>query len=450
EAAERFSFYGMKAILVTFMTKYLVDSTGGLATMEDADAKAYYHLFMMGAYFFPLLGAILSDVWLGKYRTIVALSIVYCLGHLALALDETRAGLFLGLLLVAIGTGGIKPCVSAHVGDQFGRSNAHLQSAAFGWFYLAINFGSFISTALTPWLLEKFAQWLRGSFSEASLAWLEPVERLGPHVAFGVPGILMLIATIVFWLGRHKYVHIPALGLTAVLEQIRGEGGRALLRLIPIYLFIAVFWSLYDQTGSAWVLQAREMDRHLFGVEFLESQIQVINPLLILLYVPLFTYVVYPLIHRVFPLTPLRKVSIGLFATAVAFAITAIAQQRLDAGQTTGIVWQLVAYLVLTGAEVMVSVTGLEFSYTQAPRAMKSIIMSFYLLAVAGGNLFTSLVNQFIKLPGGKSRLEGADYYWFFTVLMLIAAALFILVALRYREKTYIQDEGPTAAGSET
>lgn len=445
EAAERFSFYGMRTILVTFMTKFLLDASGKLDPMGETDAKYYYHLFVMGAYFFPLFGAVLSDIWLGKYRTILALSAVYCLGHLALAVDETRVGLFLGLILVALGTGGIKPCVSAHVGDQFGRTNVHLQTAVFGWFYIAINFGSSISSMLTPWLLEELPSWLGERFSEASLPILGPLDRIGPHVAFGVPGVLMVVATWVFWLGRHKFVHIPPRGAAEVLSLLKGEGGQALLRLIPIYLFVAVFWSLYDQTGAAWVLQARQMDRHWLGIEWLESQIQVINPILILIYVPLFTYVIYPGLNRLFTLTPLRKVSIGFFLAAAAFAITAIAQQRIDRGETTTIEWQLVAYEVLTAAEVMVSVTCLEFSYTQAPREMKSIIMSFYLLSVSAGNLLTALVNYFSKRADGTMRLEGAAYYWFFTGLMLVASVLFIVVASAYREKTYIQDEQPLA-----
>src|SRR5690606_20028323 len=131
-------------------------------------------------------GALLADVFWGKYKTILTLSIVYCLGHLALALDETRLGLSVGLGLIAIGSGGIKPCVSAHVGDQFGKKNFHLVSKIFSWFYFSINFGSFISTLMTPWLLRNY----------------------GPHWAFGVPGGLMLIATIVFWMGRKRFVHI--------------------------------------------------------------------------------------------------------------------------------------------------------------------------------------------------------------------------------------------------
>ena len=140
--------------------------------------------------FFPLFGGYISDRFLGKYRTILYLSIVYCLGHLVLALFETKFGLFTGLTLVAIGSGGIKPCVSAHVGDQFDHSNESLIPRAFELFYFAINFGSFFATLLIPVLLSHY----------------------GPSIAFGTPGVLMAIATFVFWLGRHRYVHVPPTG----------------------------------------------------------------------------------------------------------------------------------------------------------------------------------------------------------------------------------------------
>ena len=94
EAAERFSFYGMRAILTVFMTQYLVDSSGALAVMSDSEARKYFHLFVASAYLFPFIGAIIADAFWGKYRTIINLSIVYCLGHACLAIDETRLGLF--------------------------------------------------------------------------------------------------------------------------------------------------------------------------------------------------------------------------------------------------------------------------------------------------------------------------------------------------------------------
>ncbi|MBI3861883.1 MAG: POT family MFS transporter [Planctomycetia bacterium] len=447
EAAERFSFYGMRTILVVFMTKFLLDASGKSAVMSEEDAKSYFHLFVASAYFFPVIGAILADVWLGKYMTILSLSLFYCFGHAALAADQTRLGLFAGLALIAIGAGGIKPCVSANVGDQFGKANSHYLERVYGWFYLSINFGSFFSTILTPWLLEDLAAWLITTFQVQSPAAVDRLKHIGPHVAFGVPGILMLLATIVFWMGRYHYAHVPARGVENVFGALRGDGWKCLVKLIPFYVFAAIFWSLYDQTGSAWVLQAEKMDRNWLGIEWRASQIQAINPLLILILIPIFSFGIYPAINSVFRLTPMRKISIGLFLTVVAFAISSMAQKRIDDGQTPSVVWQLVAYVVITMAEVMVSVTGLEFSYTQAPREMKSFVMSMWMLTVTFGNLFTTLVNKLIQkpLPNGKVEviLKGADYYWFFTGLMLVAAVVFIVVAYFYKEQTFIQEEQP-------
>ena len=117
------------------MTTFLMGRDGELATMGGEDAKTYYHLFMAGVYLFPLVGAFIAAVLFGKYHTIIAFSLIYCLGHGALALDHTRLGLFAGLMLIAVGSGGIKPCVSANVGDQFGATNQHLLSKVYGWFY---------------------------------------------------------------------------------------------------------------------------------------------------------------------------------------------------------------------------------------------------------------------------------------------------------------------------
>ncbi len=424
EAAERFSFYGMRAILVVFMTQHLVGSSGALQVMSEEEAKGWYHLFVSAVYFTPLLGALLSDGLLGKYRTIILLSVFYCAGHAALALDDTRWGLVVGLGLIALGAGGIKPCVSSHLGDQFGHTNQGLLARAFAWFYFAINLGAFFSSLATPWLLVHY----------------------GAAVAFAVPGILMLIATLIFWAGRYRFVHIPPGGRLFLKETFSRQGLGALGRLSVVYLFVAVFWSLFDQTGSSWVLQAQHMNRVLLGVELLPAQIQAANPLLVMFLIPVFSYAVYPAINKVFPLTPLRKISIGLFVAAAAFALPTLAQLSIDQGGTPSIAWQLLAYIVLTAAEVMVSITCLEFSYTQAPNTMKSFVMAFFMLSIALGNLFTSAVNFIIRNEDGSSALQGADYFLFFTLLMLVTAAAFVVLARYYRGQTYIH--GEQAAGA--
>lgn len=582
EAAERFSFYGMKAILFVYMTKYLVNAAGQPDPMETEDARAAVHWFVASAYFFPVAGAILSDWLLGKYRTIFWLSLVYCLGHLALATVPGRAGLLTGLTLIAIGSGGIKPCVSAHVGDQFTEHNKHLLPRVFSWFYFSINFGAFFSTIITPVLLDHFG------------------PHWGPHIAFGLPGLLMFLATFVFWLGRKKFVHVRPGGTAFIRETFSLDGLRAITALIPLYLFVTIFWSLYDQTASAWVDQADSMDRRWLGFNWLSSQIQAINPILVLVLIPACTYGVYPALNSVFKLTALRKVAIGFFITAFSFGISAVIESQITGGKlirnaglesnhpdqpglnehelivqlrehktwnvksvnwqlgsmngqpesangtavplnmrievgptpkgpwdeiakqpfnieidhphtielpkvvaagyvrivlspspstdnsrelrfesinwkesqiinvvaaepsppkdahphasavwpdvaATGfkpsIFWQIVGYFCLTLAEVMVSITCLEFSYTQAPNKMKSLVMSLYLLSVSLGNTITALVNIFIQNKDGTNKLPGESYYWFFTGLMLVASVGFLFVVATYREKSYIQSQ---------
>ena len=382
EAAERFSFYGMKAILAVFMVKYLhlMNDTPGTA-ITTAEATEKIHTWVGWVYLTPFFGALLADIFLGKYRTIIALSLVYCAGHAALAFMGTQGNaswwLSAGLMLIAFGSGGIKPCVSAHVGDQFGQNNSHLLPKIFNWFYFSINLGAMLSALLTPWLLEWY----------------------GPHLAFGIPGVLMALATLVFWMGRNRFAHVPAGGMRFLKDFCKKETWKTLLHLAPLYLFLAMFWSLFDQTGTTLIFQAQDMDRNLLGTHWLPSQIQSLNSFFVLAFIPIFTYLIYPAISKIWTLTPLRKIGIGLFIMVSAFSLVAVTQTIIDSGQIPNIIWQVVAYALLTSSEVMVSIVALEFAYTQAPRNMKSLVMCFYLGSVAVGNFFTAGINNHIQVP---------------------------------------------------
>lgn len=491
ELAERFSFYGMKGILTVFMTQSLLNAAGKPDFMTDEQAKEWYHLFTAAAYFFPLLGALLSDILWGKYKTILLISLMYCFGHGCLALMDAGPAtgafdmkpLFIaGLICIAVGSGGIKPCVSAHVGDQFGQGNKGLLTQVFNWFYFSINLGAAASTLLTPVLL----------------------AEVGPWAAFGLPGVLMAIATFVFWLGRNKFIHVPPAGFARFVEEtFSPDGLRSLLSLAPLFLiFVPVFWAIFDQTGSAWVLQAESMDRHFLGVTWLESQVQAVNPVLILTLIPTFTYAVYPLMGKLFNPTPLRKIGIGFVLTAAAFGISAWIQQGIElkapdtaaalwgalqqagvsgagdldaalkaargAGWTQdqlhpfldgmpNIGWQFLAYLVLTSAEILVSIVCLEFAYTQAPPKMKSFIMAVYLLGISLGNFATAMVNKFIAIPeirdpvtnavtqASGSKLGPVDYYWFFAGLMAATFVVYVVFAqFLYKGRTYMQGADPS------
>lgn len=470
EFAERFCFYGINAILVTYMIQFL--------KFGDAQAATWQALFKSGAYFFPLLGAMVSDIFLAKFRTIISFSMVYVAGCFVIAFGSGETSLLLGMFLVAFGTGGIKPCVSTNVGDQFTSANAHLIERAFSYFYIAINAGSSISIYFCP-------------------EWLADPE-LGPKVAFGVPGAMMALATLVFWMGRKRFAIVPAAmsnpgmalvaffgvffamlaftglvfmacrespvlkpfailvatftllgslagvaalflktGLRNVLpaelrawleRSLTGEGLRIVGKLLGLYLFIAFFWSLWDQSnGNSWTIQAQSalMDKRLFGFlegipmfaglaayEMLPAQVQVVNGIFIILLVPVFTFVIYPLLGKFFEVTPLRKIGIGFFICASSFLIVAWIEQRIQSGFSVNMWWQITAYAVLTAAEILVSITALEYSYKQAPLYMKSFIMALFLLSTSVGNAFTAAVNTIMVKPLVTSSIEVGETTW--------------------------------------
>ncbi|MDD3180070.1 MAG: hypothetical protein PHQ04_06915 [Opitutaceae bacterium] len=605
EGAERFSFYGMRQILYIYLTSLFVGFVTESAVAPDALAEAkvratqIVHLFNAGVYLFPMIGAILADRLLGKYRVIFWVSLIYCAGQAAMSfagyagamgnLGGAQAIVFLGLTLVALGSGGIKPCVSANVGDQFTAKNAHLVTRIFQIFYFMINFGSFFATVLTPWLYKKYGIY-------------------GPAVAFGVPGVLMFLATVVFWLGKNKFIRVPPqpggkLGLldfvasslmatpllvmvgvgAAVAEEIvqagmsgqagevvaalqhiaaeywwyalialgglglgmaifgvrqklqqdtgffatllycwreRGtrrpdedfwtpartrygdevaDGPPAVLRIIVVFSMVSVFWALFDQHSSTWVEQAKAMDLQLtmpaivwnwwvwpgvivsalFGaawlflwvgnhpipravtwgylgllgawglgaigaqliiggrvvIDMLPAQIAATNPLMVMVIIPLLNVLIYkPLERRGRPLRPLHRMTIGMFLASLAFVAVALIQARIEAvGQgQIHVLWQVIPFFILTTAEVLVSVTGLEFAYTQAPRAMKSTIMGFWLLCVTFGNVLVAFLAPLEKL-------SLATFFWTFAGLMAAAAVAFLILAARYKGKTYLQ-----------
>jgi proton-dependent oligopeptide transporter, POT family len=426
EACERFSFYGMRSILTVYMAQWLL--------LAEHEAEANYHLFVMACYLTPLVGGWLADrVW-GRYRVILWLSLGYVLGHATIAAFETRWGLAAGLALIALGSGGIKPCVSAYVGDQFRPEQKKLVERVYALFYWMINLGSFSSTLLIPLLL----------------AWY------GPRVAFAIPGVLMAIALVVFLAGRRLYVNVPPTGpnphafakVVARALARRGaappgghwldaardrhpaqavEGAKAVFGIMGVFAAVTAFWALFDQHGSSWVLQARRMDLHVLGYTLQASQLSALNPVMVLLIIPLFQRGVFPALERGgVAVTPLRKMTAGMFVSVLSFAAAALVEIAIERGLAPSGLWQIPQYVFLTVGEVLVSVTGLEFSYTQAPRSMKSTIMSIWFLTIAAGNLLTAWVSQL-------NRFRGPAYFWFFTALMGAAAIAFLFVARRYK-----------------
>ncbi len=512
EACERFSFYGMRNILVEFLIGSVILASLPLIDREG-HAKDVFHSFVIGVYFFPLLGGWLSDRYFGKYNTVLWFSLIYCAGHACLALFESdRTGFFTGLFLIALGSGGIKPLVVSFVGDQFDQTNKHRARVVFDAFYWIINFGSFFASLMMPAVLRNW----------------------GPAWAFGIPGVLMFIATLIFWLGRRQYVHVPpvandphsflrvvrtallghgygagtllagtgvvlavamlslwavdaavwpegwgfvitaclALGVLiasvsvgASLQLQRAaadhppeaiEGVRAVMRILIVFALVTPFWSLFDQKASTWVIQGKAMAMPTFdwlpgaAGEFMRnwiatpSQMQALNPLFVMALIPFNNLVLYPALRRwAFDPTPIKRMGWGIAISGFSWIVAGLIQLQLDGGNGLHIGWQSIPYLLLTFGEVLVSATALEFAYSQAPHAMKGVIMAFWYLTSTFGGLWVLLTNAGVRHPAVIERIsstglsEPAFLMFFFAAFAFAAAAAFIAYARRYPAKDY-------------
>jgi len=456
EAAERFSFYGMRSVLSLFLVKQFFNPTDNVALTDQANAHAnkLHHLFVMVAYALPFVGGMIADWYTGKYKLILYVSIVYCIGHLMLAtFDGGLSGFELGLLVVAIGAGGIKSCVSANVGDQFDATNQDLLSKVYGWFYFSINAGSMISTVAIPWTYEHF----------------------GPKWAFGIPGLLMALATIIFFSGRKMYVKVPPQGVNRnnlvfitwyalthtsqrkpgqkLLDVAKGpfdpervEGVKAVYRVMSVFFFALAFWAVWDQCLSEWTLYAEKMDRVInlgfTKVTIFPGQLSTFNTVFLLLFIPLFNYVIYPWFDKIgIKTTPLRRLGTGLVLTALSFIVIGLTHTSIESGAHPSIWWQVFAFVLLSAAEVLVSITGLEYAYTHSPKSMKSTMTGIWFLVVSFGNLITALVNGLIEGGGWWAKnLKGANYEWFFVAFICVFIVAFLIISPRLNERNYITD----------
>jgi POT family proton-dependent oligopeptide transporter len=196
---------------------------------------------------------------------------------------------------------------------------------------------------------------------------------------------------------------------------------------------------MWDQSLSEWVLQATKMDLNVFGYTLLPEQVQTVNPIFLLTMIPIFTYFIYPGFEKAgIKTSPLRRIGAGLFLTTLSFVVIALIQQRIDAGSSPSIWWQILAYFILSAGETLVSITGLEYAYTHSPKSMKSTMAAIWLLTVALGNVFVGIVNNSIASGGFFAQLEGALYFWFFVGLMTITVLIFFMVSGRIKERSYI------------
>jgi len=536
EFAERFSFYGMRAILPL----YLSDQLG----FGDARGGLYYTIFLGLCYFLPLVGGFIADNFLGKYWTIVGFSLPYVAGQFLVGFENPYVFVpALGLL--AMGTGVIKPNISTLMGltyDQQRPGQEKLRSNAFQYFYMAINIGAFLSQTIVPIVRTK-----TGSY----------------FIAFCVPGVFMVIALAIFAAGK-KYYAVETINRHAPppTPEEKAERWRILGQLGLLFLLVTFFWGVFDQSSYTWVFFARTyMDRVVFGYELAPDQIQALNPLFIV------AFIGGALVYRTFiagatasqgaGMRPTTKMLIGFILTALCMGVMAgagylagpkqpaakltlaegeivlpaivgtglesagqdggtalvslgenirlkatgwsynadkkrasmsggelifddgktlvISNGRIDPAASRGaieggkvtvpsletkirpdalgtthaedgkskatleqvdwvkpaervtVLWMALAFLVITLAEILISVTGLELAFVVAPQSMKGFITACWLLTVA-------LANWFINAPiaGLYPSMRPGDYFVLLAGAGLLVAILFVPVSRKF------------------
>jgi len=358
EFCERFSYYGMRSVLLLYLRNYL--------KWDDDTSTSVYHAFTVLAYFFPVLGGIIADSYWGKYKTIVILSIVYVFGHVLKTIGSIpyvpsqlahKILSMFGLVFIAAGTGGIKPCVSSFGGDQFTSDQSYLRKQFFSLFYFAINAGSLISTFITPIFRADVNCYPNETGEEFEECFA---------LAFGIPGALMVVALILFVAGSRWYTIHPAEGsvfvrmckciYSAIKKRWKTPKSertklhwidyaeasdkmkrdtKYVLQIILLFLPIPAFWALFDQQGSRWTLQAIQLDGRLGAINLKPDQIEVFNPLLILILIPLMEFTLYPLLEYFkINFSALRKMTMGFVLTGISFIIAAILQINIDKNLT--------------------------------------------------------------------------------------------------------------------
>ncbi|GFX16869.1 solute carrier family 15 member 2 [Trichonephila clavipes] len=346
EFCERFNFYGLSAIQTMFLFREL--------DFDESTSVKIYHGVEVIAYLMPIFGAILADTWLGKFRAIVYLSIVYGCGNIILAIGSIptqlivmRAISLIGLFTLSVGTGGIKPCVSSFGGDQFSDEQEEMRHQFFSAFYFAINSGSLISTALTPVLREVVTCF--GGTSCFPLAYL-------------VTTSIYIIGFILFIIGKTFYVRNPAEGSVlvsfcscighavyrrATVKDEKRENCldyaddkyekslitdiKSVLRILYMYIPLPLFWALWEQQGSRWVLQGSKMDGEIQGHFIQPDQMILLNPLLILILIPILNWVIYPFLGKLNLFnTPLQRMTLGGLLVACSYLIAAFISLKIE------------------------------------------------------------------------------------------------------------------------
>jgi POT family proton-dependent oligopeptide transporter len=430
ELAERGSYYGMRTLLAL----YLVDVIG---FPEHTGAKIF-HTFMAGCYLLCLPGGFIADRYLGRFKTIIYFSVPYIFGHILLGGTHVPWIIYVSLFLLAMGSGTIKPSTSPLMGmiyEKAGKSD--LLPNAFSYFYLAINIGSLVSTFLLPKLRDSF---------EPATGWTPDARSTAYQVALAFPTVLMIVAMGVFAYGKRYYPTEQVTERPAKTPEQKKAEWATLGRIAGVFIVITFWWFFYDQNADIWIYFGREhMDMTLWPLnyKFAPDQVQSVNPAFILLFTPLFNWHWSWMKKRrggkAVPTT--QKMLFGFVLTGLTAVVMTYAAVATSHGAKVSVWWEILAFALLTYAELAISMLGLEFAYEQALPGTKSFVTSVFFLTIYGGDQLGSIYADMYQNP-----LTPSAFFGYQIILLAACTVVFWFVARRFEQADTAHQAAAAAA----
>ena len=463
EMWERFSYYGMRAIFILFMTKILL--------MKDADASQIYGSYTGLVYLTPLLGGYLCDKFLGNRRSIIIGGLLMAIGQFFMFLSASAGAdgvslMWMGLTAIIIGNGFFKPNISTMVGQLYPANDRRIDSA-FTIFYMGINLGAFFSPLVCgsmdfKWgFLAACIGMLLGlvAFVLGQKKYLisEEGKELGlPVKKLDTKSILMIITSIgiIFFMLNFKqlfgsdtdiigyFIYGAMIVMPILILTDKSLTKIEMNRIVVIFIlafFVIFFWGAFEQAGASLTLFAdRQTERTLFGWEMPASYFQSVNPLAVITLAPLMTIVWgFLYVRKLEPSSP-KKMAMGLALVALGYVVIAFAVKGLGIGEKVSMWWLIGLYVIHTIGELCLSPIGLSMVSKLAPIRLSSLMMGTWFLANAAANKFAGTLSSLI--PGGEDGSGGAtsflgfqitNLYEFFIVFIIMsgtaAAILFVL-----------------------
>lgn len=476
EMWERFSYYGMRAIFVLYMTKMLL--------MDDAEASQIYGSYTGLVYLTPLLGGYLADRFLGNRRSIEIGGVLMALGQFVMFFSASTSGssaitlMWIGLTMLIIGNGFFKPNISTMVGQLYPKGDRRVDSA-FTIFYMGINLGAFFAPLICGTLAEKVDY--KWGFLAAGIGMViglitfilqknqllvdDEKKPIGmPTNKFGIAqvGLVLGSIAIIFFLMNFKTMFQSDLDIIGYLiygamivmplivltdKSLTKEERERIMVIFILAFFVIFFWGAFEQAGASLTIFAdRQTDRNLFGWEMPASYFQSVNPLAIILLAPLFSSLWLRLGNRGMEPSSPKKMALGLALVSLGYVVIAFAVYGLGLMDKVSMFWLIGLYVIHTMGELCLSPIGLSMVSKLSPMRFSSLLMGTWFLANAAANKFAGTLSALI--PGSGEDGQGAkityflgfeitNLFDFFLVFIVMCgvAALILFAMSRWLEK---------------